>query len=111
MGLFLDHMLLHLADPVQLTQVLAPADDVGQTRLRILLDAMYDLPFVVLHQVTDLQVRQIEREHPLFRPWHTRGTWTQTMPGYLRTDVTYDRLDLAEPAWADLVAKIGLTLV
>jgi hypothetical protein len=42
---------------------------------------------------------------------HTQGTWTQTIPSYVRTDVIYEDLDRPEPIWIDIAAEVGLTLL
>lgn len=111
MSLFVDQLLVQLRDPAQLTQLIAPASDPTHTRLRTLLDAVYEMPFATIHDVRDVQVRRTEFEQPVFPPKRTQGTWTQTMPHYARTDVTYEGGDVLTPTWLDLSAELGLTLV
>ena len=111
MSLFVDQLLIKFSDPIQLIELLTPASDPTRTLLRTLLDAMYDLPFATLHDVLDLEIRQIEIQRPLFPPSRTRGTWTQTIPSQTRTDVAYETMNEIEPVWLDLAAKMSLTLV
>ena len=51
MSLLSDQLLLQFSDPAQVIQALTPGGDPGQTRLRTLIGAVYELPFATLHQV------------------------------------------------------------
>lgn len=111
MSLFVDQLLLQLRDPTQLTQLLAPASDPTQARLRTLLGAVYDMPFATIHAIRNLQVRQIEFQKPLFPPERLAGAWQQTIPSYTRTDISLERQQQVAPVWLDLLATLDLTLV
>jgi hypothetical protein len=72
---------------------------------------MYDFEFATIHDVRNAHVLQTESERLLLATHLTRGTWTQTIPSYTRTDVLYDRSDTLEPFWLDIFAELGLTLL
>lgn len=111
MSLFVDRLLLQLSNSTQLIQLLDPPGDANHTRLRALLNTMYDLEFATIHDVRNVQVRRAESERLLLTTHPTRGTWTQTIPSYTRTDVVYEGSDKLEPLWFDIGAEIGLTLL
>ena len=111
MSQFVDQLLLQLSDPAQFIQLLDPPGDANHTLLRTLLNTMYDLEFATIHDVRNVQVLRSESERLLLTTHLTRGTWTQTIPGYTRTDVAYEGSDKLEPLWFDIGAEIGLTLL
>lgn len=111
MGGFVDRLLVQLSDPTQIMGLLAPASDTHHTRLRALIDAVYDLPYATIHDVLDVKVLSTEFERPLLPPGRTSGTWTQTTPSFTRTDVLYQSQNGLNPTWLDLIADISLTLV
>jgi len=112
MSPFVDRLLLQLSDPAQLAALLLPiADDPLKTRIRTLFDSVYDLPFARLHDVNAVQVRQLEFERPLFPPRRTRQTRTQTVPSHAVTEVAGESTEGLSPAWLDIAAEVGLTLV
>ena len=111
MSLFTDQLLLQLGDSAQLIQLLAPASDTTRTGLRLLLTAVYDLPFATIHEIQGIEVRRREMERPIFPLTHTSGTWTRSNPSYMRTDVAYQALNGAEPTWVDVAAEVDVTLV
>lgn len=111
MSLFVDRLLLQLSDPAQLIQLLDPVGDTNHTRLRTLLNTMYDLEFATIHDIRNIKVQQVEFQRLLLPPHRTQGTWTQLIPSYTRTDVVFEDSGKLEPTWLDVVAKIGLTLL
>lgn len=108
---FVDRLLVRFSNSAQLRQELVPAADTTFTRLRALLSAVYDFPFARIHTVSDVQVRRIEMQRPLFPPGRRSGTWTQTIPGYTRTDVAYEYLEGLQPTWLDVSAEVAVTAV
>jgi hypothetical protein len=111
MTLFVDQVLLQLSNSAQFLQLLTPAGDTTHTRLLTLLNAVYNLPFATIHDVRNVAVNQMEFQKLVFPTHYTQGTWTQTIPGYTRTDVTYEDLDRPDPVWIDIAAEVGLTLL
>ncbi len=111
MSLFVDQVLLKLSDSKQLVQLLNPADTTPQGPVRTLLNAVYNLPFATIHDVRDVTMHHMEFQRLFLPTHHSQGTWTQTAPSYMRTDVVYEDLDRPEPVWIDIAAKVGLTLV
>lgn len=111
MSSFVDRLLVQFGDPAQVAQVLAPPGDAAKARLRALLDAVYDQPFAVVHDVRDLQVRRTEFQRPVAPPRRRRGTWTQTSPSYARTEVSTDELAPGATAWIDVVAEVDVSLL
>ena len=111
MSLFVDQVLLQLSNSAQLVQLLAPAGDTTHSLLLTLLNAVYSLPFVTIHNVSNITVGQMEFQKLVLPTHHTQGTWTQTVPSYMRTEIAYEDLDRPEPVWIDIAAEIGLTLL
>jgi hypothetical protein len=111
MSEFVDRVLLQLSTPTELGQLLAPSSDTNRTRLRTLLNAVYDMPFATIHNVLNVQMQTSEFQRPLFPPRRTSGVWTQTTPSYTRTDVAYECSGGLAPVWLDIAAQVGLTLV
>src|SRR6266567_813650 len=111
MSLFVDQLLVQLSDPAQIVQLLAPATDTNHTRLLTLLHAAYNFQFVTIHDVRNVTVQQVELQKLLLTTHRTQGTWTQTIPTYMRTDVFYESSDKLEPIWLNLTAQVGLTLL
>jgi hypothetical protein len=66
---------------------------------------------VTIHQVTKVDVLTSECQRPLFLPRRTAGTWTQTTPSHVRTDVLYEGSDGLGAEWLDLAARLSVTLV
>jgi hypothetical protein len=115
MGTFSDRLLVQLSDATdahqQLRTLLMPSPPVDvPPRLRILLNAMYDLAFADLRRVMSLQIAHVEAQRPLFPTRHLRGMWTQTMPAYTRTDIVENQVALVTPLWLDLVVEVQLVL-
>src|SRR5262249_26225959 len=109
---FVDRLLLQLSDPAQLAALLVPASgDPLKTRIRTLLDSVYDLPFSRLHDVGAVQFRHLDFERPFFPPSRARQTWTQTVPSHAVTEVAGESTEGLSPAWLDIAAEIGLTVV
>ncbi len=111
MSQFVDRLLLQLSDPVQLIQLLDPPGDANHTRLRTLLNTMYDLEFATIHDIRNVKVQQVEFQRLLLPIHRTHGTWTQLIPSYMRTDVVYEGSKRLEPIWLDVAANLGLTLL
>ncbi len=112
MTAFVDQTLMQLSDPANLVELLTPAGDTDHTRLRTLLNAMYDIPYATIHNIPEdeIVIRKIEAQRPLFPPGSTRGTWTQTVPNHNRTDVVYESSNGLDPVWLDISAEIRLVL-
>jgi len=110
MSLFVDGLLLQLSDIKQLTQLLAPADDTNYTRLRTLLQTMYDLRSITIRSVQVINVVKVESQRLLLTTHQTSGMWRQATPDHSRTDVTYEGSDKLEPIWLDICAEVKLTL-
>lgn len=111
MSAFADQVMVSLSDPVALRDLVAPATETGQQRIRRLFARVYSLPSAVLHDVLKVEVESTEFQRPLFPFRHTSGTWTQTQPDHRRTDVSYDMIDLRGPHWLDVSASLALTVV
>jgi hypothetical protein len=110
-GTFLDRLLVQLSSAPEIKNLLAPASDANRDRLRVLVNAAYDLPFATLHGVPDVQVTKIELQRPLFPPGRTSGTCTQTTPAFKRTDFSYQSQDQLSPTWIDIVATVDIDLL
>jgi hypothetical protein len=121
MSLFVDQMLLQLSDPAQLIQLLSPATDTQHSRLLTLLKTMYGLPLTTMyglpiatiHDVKNIAISQkdVEFQRLLLTTHEQRGTWTQSAPNHVRTDVVYEGSDRLEPLWLDIAAKVDLKLL
>jgi len=111
MSQFVDRLLLQFSDPAQIVQLLAPTTDTNHARLLTLLNAVYNFQFATIHDVRNVTVRQTEFQKLLLTTHRTQGTWTQTIPSYMRTDIVYEDLDRPEPIWIDIAVEVGLTLV
>lgn len=111
MSVFVDKLLLQLSDPMQIVQLLAPAADTNHTRLLTLLNAVYDFQFATIHDVRSVTVQQTEFQKLLLTTHRTQGTWMQSIPSYMRTDVFYESSDKLEPLWLDVFAEVSLTLL
>ncbi len=111
MSLFIDQILLRLSDQAQLIQLLSPTVDTTHTRLLTLLNTMYDLQFAVIHEVRNITVSQVEFQRLLLTTHEQRGTWTQSSPNHMRTDVIYEGSDKLEPLWLDIAATVDLKLL
>jgi hypothetical protein len=111
MSQYVDRMLVTLSTPTGFTDLLAPAADATQSRLRALLNAVYDLSFATLHSIPSVTLESLEYQQPFFPPHRTTGNWTQIQPGYTLTDVFLNEETPSLPAWLDLSARVGLTLI
>lgn len=111
MSLFVDQILLQLSDTAQLIQLLSPTADTQHSRLLTLLNTMYDLQFAIIHDVQNIAISQVEFQRLLLTTHEQRGTWTQSSPNHMRTDVVYEGSDKLEPLWLDIAAKINLKLL
>ena len=111
MSAFVDTVMLGLSDPDRLREVVAPAADTTNDRIRQLFAAVYALPAAVLHDVVEVDVVASDFQLPLFAPRRLAGTWTQTTPSPVRTDVLYEGADARAPHWLDVVAQLALTVV
>jgi hypothetical protein len=108
---FVDQQMVRLSDPAQLTALVDPPGDVNHARVRALLNAVYTMEFATIRGVSDVQVQQAEFQRPVFPPRRIAGTWLQTGPPYIRTDLALERHDPTDPVWLDMTAEIGLTLL
>jgi hypothetical protein len=79
--------------------------------LQKLLAAAFDLPFATLKEVREVTIRRSELQRPLFPLGRVQGSWSQTTPGYQRTDVSLEGFTSLQPVWLDLVIEVGLVLV
>ena len=106
---FVDTVMLDLSDPAALRNLVFPPGDAA--RVRQLLATAYALPAAVLHDVVAVEVLDVEFQWPLYPPQRWTGSWTQTMPSSLRTEVAYERADRRDPAWVDVAARLAVTAV
>lgn len=111
MSLFIDQILLQLSDQAQLIQLLSPTADTPHTRLLTLLNTMYNLQFAIVHEVRNIAISQVEFQRLLLTTHEQRGTWTQSSPNHMHTDVVYEGSDKLEPLWLDIAAKVELKLL
>ena len=111
MSQVIDQLLLQFSDPAQVIQLLPLGSDPAQTRLRTLISAVYHLPFATLHQVLDVQVRNVVRQAPFAPLGSLRGFWQQTIPSYTRTDLVLEQEQSVAPLWIDIFVTLDLTLL
>lgn len=111
MSVFVDQMLVALRDPRALVALLDPPADRAHQRMRTLFAAMVDAPVADIRDVQEVTARGIELARPLFPAHETRGTWLQTQPQPVSTDVRWAREDPLAPLWIDLTADLSVTLV
>jgi hypothetical protein len=108
---FVDEVMVRLQDPAQLVDLVAPASDPTHERLKRLFAQVYSLPFASLHDVVSVDVDSVEFQRPLFPPKRLAGTWLQTMPNHVQTDVSYEGVDGLTPEWIDLAAYLSVTVI
>jgi hypothetical protein len=108
---FVDTMLVRLARPEGLRQLLLPADDPARQRVRALFAEVYQLPFAAIHEVLDVTVTSSQCQRPVFGSRRTNGSWLQTLPGTSRGDLNFDSADGRNPHWMDLSADIQVSVV
>lgn len=111
MSEFVDRLMLQLSNTTQLAQLLDPPGDPNHSNLRTLLSAVYDMPFATIHSIRDLQVQSIEFQRPIFLSHQASGVWTQIIPSYAQSNLSFECSERLEPVWVDLIAQLGLTLV
>jgi hypothetical protein len=111
LGSFTDRLLVQLRDPAQVVALLAPAADAAHARLRALLEAVYDQPFAIVHDVRNPQLRSVEFERPVVVPRRRRGTHMQTSPSYTRTEIQYEDPDTSDPVWVDVVVELDVDVL
>jgi hypothetical protein len=111
MSAFVDQQMVQLSDPTQLAALVDPAGDPNHTRVRMLLGNVYTMEFATIHGVSNVQVRQTEFQRLFFAPSRVSGSWTQTIPGYTRTDLALERHETTHPVWVDLAVVLDLTLL
>ena len=111
MSQFVDQILLQLSDTTQLMQVLSPTTDTQHARLLTLLNVMYDLQNITIHDVKNITVSQLEFQRLILTTHQTRGIWTQTSPNHVQTDVVYEGSHTLEPLWLDIAASFSLKLL
>ena len=111
MSAFVDTALVRLSKPEGLRQLIFPAADSGQRRVRALFAAVYQLPFAAIHEVLDVTVTSSECMRPVFGARRTNGSWLQTLPGTSRGEVNLDSADGREPHWIDLSADVDVSVV
>jgi len=61
--------------------------------------------------VQNIAISQVEFQRLLLTTHEQRGTWTQSSPNHMRTDVVYEGSDKLEPLWLDIAAKVNLKLL
>lgn len=103
--------MLELSDPAAFAELLRPAGDTDRQLVRTMLAATYDLSAVRVDQVTNVVVGELELQHPLFGADQVAGNWTQTVPGYTRTELALERVRSRDPAWIDILARLQVTVV
>jgi hypothetical protein len=108
---FGDASLMALSDDAQLIALLNPPADATHEAIRALVLAMYDMPYVTVHDVVSVDVRHSELARPAFPPRENRGDLTRTSPQYIRTDLRFDEVDRLTPLWIDLAAELDVTLL
>lgn len=108
---FRDHALLELASPAAFGPVLLPAGDADRALIRTMLAATYDLSAARVERVQDVVVQEVELQRPLFAADRTTGTWTQTVPGYTRSEVDLEAAKAHTVTWIDLLARLRVTVV
>ncbi|MGI8334823.1 hypothetical protein ACRYCC_33135 [Actinomadura scrupuli] len=111
MSSFRDQVMLELSDPAAFAALLQPADDTDRQLVRTMLAATYDLSAVRIDQVTNVTVGELELQHPVFGTDQVAGNWTQTVPGYSRTELALERARSRDPAWIDILARLQVTVV
>jgi hypothetical protein len=108
---FVDEVMMRLQDPTHLTDLVAPVSDPTHERLKRLFAETYSLPFATLHDVVSVEVDSVEFQRPLFPPKRLAGTWVQTTPTHVHTDVSYEGVDGLTPEWIDLTAYLSVTVI
>ncbi|MGI5328744.1 hypothetical protein [Actinomadura nitritigenes] len=108
---FRDRTLVQLADPAAFRTLLLPAADPDRGALRTVLGAAFDLAAVRIDQVRDVAVDELDLQRPLFPTDRITGNWTQTVPGYTRTELALDEARAAAPVWIDVLARLRVTVV
>lgn len=111
MSQVIDQLLLQLSDPTKLIPLLTPASDTGQTLLRTLIGAVYDLPFATLHQILKVEASNVTRQVPIAPLATLNGFWQQTIPSYTRTDLRLEQQPSVTPLWLDLLVTLDLTFL
>ncbi|MFL6118350.1 hypothetical protein [Actinophytocola sp.] len=110
MTVFGDRVLRELSDPGTLGTLLLPSAD-ADGKVRTMLGATYDLTAVRIDGVSAVQVRDVALERPVFRAGRQDGSWSQLVPAYTRTEVSFTVPSPADPLWVDVLAEIDVTVV
>jgi hypothetical protein len=110
MSQFVDQLLLQLSQAEQLQQLLTTTDNAQHDNMRFLLDTTYHHEFATIESIQSFVVKQVEAQRLLPTIQSIQGTWTQTLPGYTRTEVAYESAGKQAPLWLDLAAELELTL-
>ncbi|MEO5875256.1 MAG: hypothetical protein ABIS86_02070, partial [Streptosporangiaceae bacterium] len=104
-----DQMMLELSDPDTFEALLQ--GEPGQELVQTMLAATYDLSAVRVDRITNVAVSALELQHPLFGTDQVAGNWTQTVPGYTRTELALERARSRDPVWIDVLARLQVTVV
>jgi hypothetical protein len=108
MSAFVDALLVRLSTHEGLQDLIAPADDTGQLRLRALFAQVYDLPFAAVHSLR-ADVAGIGCQRPLFLTERRGGSWLQNVPTQHSGDFKLEGSHLRQPLWIDVFAELLVT--
>ncbi|MET8507965.1 hypothetical protein ABZV60_25420 [Streptomyces sp. NPDC004787] len=103
MGVIQDRAVARLADKAELAHVLTP-------RARLLVEQTHELEHERIDSVTELRVRSITPQAPLFPLNSRRGNWSQVVPSLTRSDFIWEG-EAVKPVWADVLAELEVDLV
>lgn len=110
MTAFLDAAQLQYATPAGLHDLLAPAADADNARVRALVATVHDLPPAGPGEILKIEITDVVAQRPLFAPVEHRGSWLQSLPGHTRGDVTVHAGSGTPSSWVDIAARLAVTL-
>ncbi|MEU0740843.1 hypothetical protein [Streptomyces sp. NPDC006134] len=99
---FVDRLMIRYLDPVKVEELLVPADDTGQSRLRALLAAVYEPGVMEVRSTRKPVVTARHYQVPVTVPLAVRGSWEKILPAPEQTRAGLE-IPTSRPAhWIDL---------
>jgi hypothetical protein len=103
---FPDKMMVRYLDPVQVGQVLQPADDPDGTRLRTLLAAVYEPSRLEVRSVDSVTVTAKDFQVPVSAPLKMQGSWEKLLPDVAQSRAVVEMPSVTAPHWIDLASDL-----
>lgn len=110
MSEFSDRLMVKFLEPAKVLALLTPPSDPSRSRVRRLLESVYEFGDLIVHEVDSVTVQRTELQVPVTVPVDLHGTWEKYFPQSERAFATVSAPRLSRTRWVAMRLQTRVTV-